>query len=122
MGASVADGAIRRTGISPFQRQSVYALGMFTHLGGVATDAGGFRDAFRVGVRVMLQVAVGARNRCMGGSAKLLALVVATGAGAVVLRLAEGRQRAHYDAQKSAQKGPVKHHCKTPSDRESKTL
>jgi hypothetical protein len=69
----------------------------------------------------MLQVAVGARDRCVGGSAKLLALVVAIGAGAVVLRLAEGRQCAHHDAQKSAQKAPVEYHCKTPRKQESKT-
>jgi hypothetical protein len=65
---------------------------MFTHLGGVAPAASGFRDAFRVGVRVMLQVAVGARNRCMGGSLQLLALVVAIGTSA-------GRQGAHHAAQ-----------------------
>ena len=66
VGASVADGAIRGSGVSSFQRQSVYALGMLPHLGGVAPAASGFRDAFRVGVHVMIQVARGARDRCMG--------------------------------------------------------
>ena len=118
--ASVADGAIRGRGISSLQRQSVDALRMLAHLCRVATAAGGFWDAFRMGVRVMVQVAVGAPHRCMGRSAKLLALVVATGAGVVVLRLAEGRQYAHHGAQDrkdqesaSAQKSPAKHHCKT---------
>ena len=88
VGASVADGAIRGSGVSLFQRQSVYALSMLTHLGGVAPAASGFRDAFRMGVHVMLQVAGGARDRCVGGGLQLLPLVVAIGTGA-------GRQLAH---------------------------
>ena len=40
-------------------------------------------------------------------------LVVATGAGIVILRLAEGRQHAHHDTYKSAQKAPAEHHCIT---------
>jgi hypothetical protein len=81
VGASVADGAIRGSGVSSFQRQSVYALSMLTHLGGVAPAASGFRDAFRMGVHVMSQVAGGARDRCVGGSLELLGLVVAIGTG-----------------------------------------
>jgi hypothetical protein len=62
VGASVTDGAIRGSGVSSLQRQSVYALGMLTHLCGVTTAAGGFRDAFRMGVGVVLLVAGGARD------------------------------------------------------------
>jgi len=66
MSAPVADGAIRGSGVSSLQRQSVYALSMFPHLCGVATAAGGFRDAFRMRVDVMIQMAMGTPDRCMG--------------------------------------------------------